>query len=129
MLAGEKVFNAVRVAEAALSACIVEFQLLPADQQAENSSELSTGQHCLEFMRAVLAPDEAGSSSGNRPLAILTSDVESGRMAPPCDDWVSLVTLTRASAMEHEAFAALDTAQTTEEARPTLFAHCQRSGI
>ena len=124
--AGKKVFGAVRMAEAALSASVATFQLLPADQQAESCSEFITGQHCLEFMRAVLAPDEcpasAGNSLGNRPLANLTDDVVSGRMLPPCDEWLSLVTLTTASAMEHEAFAALDIAQCAEEAQPTLFA-------
>ena len=131
-LENKRVFEAVRIAEAAVSASIAKFQLLPSDQQAGMGSEFITGQHCLEFMRAVLAPDEdpasAGNSSGHRPLAILTSEVVSGTMPPPCDDWLSLVTLTTASAMEHEAFAALEFAQSAEEAQPALLAHCKNRG-
>lgn len=126
-LAREKVVDAVRDAEADLSACVADLLALPADAQAEFASELGTGQHRLEFLKAVTAPEEDPPASGatTRSLAILASEVEAGKKRPPCDDWLNLVTVTRALVLEQEAFTALETAQNMEEARPTASAHRQ----
>ena len=120
-LAREKVFDAVRDAEAALSASVADLLTLPADQQAEFASELSTGQHRLDFLKAVTAAEEDPASAAGSPrsLANLSREVESGKTRPPSDDWANLVTLTKATALELEAFAALELAQNMEEARPT----------
>jgi len=127
-MAREKVFDAVRDAEAVLSACVADLVALPAGTQAELASELSTGRHRLEFLKAVTAPEEDPPASGAtaRSLATLQGEVESGTKRAPCDDWPNLMTLTKAAILEQQVFAALEVAQNMEEARPTLRAHHKR---
>lgn len=118
-LAREKAFDAARDAEADLSAILAEITLLPEAQQADNTFAHSR----LEFLRAILTSGEGSSQF----LANLLAEVEGRRRCPPCDKWLHLATLEAASAIEQEAFEALDRAQTKKEARPTAPAHAPQT--
>jgi len=91
--------DAVRDAEAAVSACVADLLALPADTQAEFVPELGASHHRFEILQAVTACEQDPPALGatTRSFVIVSSEVESGRNRSPCDDRFNLMTLTKAS--------------------------------